>query len=110
MKIVMSARNHQTTEDSVSDTDKGIKLLGEVVVPGASQFIDGNIRSGTLHLVGAVAAVMMMGGPGGLLLSALLRGNSFTSSTVHKPLHKALFEGEGGEKAASTSDGKYATA
>jgi len=93
----------------VSDTDKGIKLLGEVVVPGASQFIDGNIRSGTLHLVGAVAAVAMLGGPGGFLLAALLRGNSFTSSTVHKPLHKALFEGEG-DKADSTSSSKYATA
>jgi hypothetical protein len=78
----------------VSDTDKGVKLLGEVVVPGASQFIDGNIRSGTLHLLGSIAAIATLG-PGGLLVSALLRGNSFTTSTLHKPLHKALMEREG---------------
>jgi len=86
-----------------SNTSNGIKLLGEVVIPGASQFIDGNVKSGSLHLLGSVAAITMLGGPGGLLVSALLRGNSFTESTLHKPLLKALFGG--GDKA----DGKPAT-
>src|SRR4029453_19618475 len=82
----------QTTTESASATGNGIKLLGEVVVPGASQFIDGNIKSGGLHLLGSVAAMAMLGGPGGLLISALLRGNSFTTSTLHKPLHRAGLE------------------
>ena len=33
-----------------------------------------------------------LGGPGGLLVSALIRGNSFTTSTLNKPILKALFE------------------
>ena len=84
----------------MSDTEKGVKLLGEVVVPGASQFIDGNIKSGGLHLLGAIAAATLVGGPGGLLLGVLVRGNSFTQSTIHKPLLKALFVD--GDRAATT--------
>jgi hypothetical protein len=100
----------QTTDSS--STGNGIKLLGEVVLPGASQFIDGNIRSGSLHLLGAVAAVAILGGPGGLLLSALMRGNSYTMSTLDKPIHKAMFEGDADEKAAEpapAAKGKLAT-
>jgi len=88
----------QTTTESASATGNGIKLLGEVVVPGASQFIDGNIKSGGLHLLGSVAAIAMLGGPGGLLISALLRGNSFTTSTLHKPLYRAVLDHDGDEK------------
>jgi len=45
----------------------------------------------------------MLGGPGGLVISAILRGNSFTTSTLHKPLHLALFGGEKeGNKPATT--------
>jgi hypothetical protein len=77
----------------VSDsTGNGVKLLGEVVIPGASQFIDGNIRSGGLHLLGSIAAMALIGGPGGLLVSALVRGNSFTSSTKQKSLRQSLWE------------------
>lgn len=85
--------------ESANGTSNGVKLLGEVLVPGASQFIDGNVKSGSLHLIGSVAAIAMLGGPGGLLISALLRGNSFTTSTLHKPLPQALF---GSDKPATT--------
>src|SRR5689334_14148766 len=93
----------QTTTESASATGNGIKLLGEVVVPGASQFIDGNVKSGGLHLLGSVAAVAVLGGPGGLLVSALLRGNSFTTSTLHKTLYRSLFDRDADDKAADTS-------
>jgi hypothetical protein len=96
-------RHYSRTEESVSDTTgNGVKLLGEVVVPGASQFIDGNIKSGSLHLIGAAAAMAMLGGPGGLLVAALVRGNSFTSSTLKKPLLKVLFEGSDKSEPATT--------
>jgi hypothetical protein len=84
------------------NTGNGIKLLGEVVVPGASQFIDGNIKSGGLHLLGSVAAIALLGGPGGLLVSALLRGNSFTTSTLHKSLHRALMDKDTDDKVVVT--------
>ena len=93
----------QTTTENANATGNGIKLLGEVVVPGASQFIDGNVKSGGIHLLGSVAAIALLGGPGGLLVSALLRGNSFTTSTQHKTLYKALFEREPDDKTSDTS-------
>lgn len=78
---------------ATTDTANGVKLLGEVIVPGASQFIDGNIRSGAIHLLASVASMALLG-PGGLAVSMLVRGNSFTSSTLHKPLYKAFGKGE----------------
>jgi hypothetical protein len=82
-----------SADDGVKDnTSNGLKLIGEVIVPGASQFVDGHVKSGSLHLLGAVAAMALLGGPGGLLLSALIRGNSFTTSTLNKPILRALFE------------------
>ena len=81
-----------STETSQS-TANGIKLVGEVIVPGASQFIDGDIKSGGLHLLGALASVALLGGPTGLVVSVLVRGNSFTSSTLNKPIHRALMGG-----------------
>ena len=52
-------------------TTKGVKQQGEILVPGASHMIDG-------------------GGGAGLLAGMLIRGNSFTTSTLHKPLHRAV--------------------
>lgn len=76
-----------TTEQNAGN---GLKLVGEVIVPGASQLIDGNIRSGGLHLLGALASVALLGGPAGVAVSMLVRGNSFTSSTLEKNLYRAL--------------------
>jgi len=72
-------------------TTNGVKLLGEILVPGASHMIDGNMRMGGLHLAGALASLALLGGGGaGLLAGMLIRGNSFTTSTLHKPLHRAV--------------------
>lgn len=91
------ATKAQSDDSGKDNTSNGLKLIGEVVVPGASQFADGHIKSGSIHLLGALAAVALVGGPGGLLLSALIRGNSFTTSTLDKPIYKALFEKRAGE-------------
>jgi hypothetical protein len=104
----MATKVTQTTEDSANEVGNGIKLLGEVVVPGASQFIDGNIRNGGLHLIGAVAAVALLGGPGGLLISALVRGNSYTSSTQDRSLYRALV-GDREKTEPAPGSGKLAT-
>jgi hypothetical protein len=101
----MPTKTTQTTDDGLKSTGNGVKLLGEVIVPGASHLIDGNIRAGGLHLLGAIASVALLGGgSAGLLVSTLIRGNSFTSSTLHKPLYRALWgrdEPAGGESAAA---------
>jgi hypothetical protein len=93
------ATKPQSDDSGKDNTSNGLKLIGEVVVPGASQFADGHIKSGSIHLLGALAAVALVGGPGGLLLSALIRGNSFTTSTLDKPIYKALFEKRASEPA-----------
>jgi hypothetical protein len=90
----MSPKLSQSTDDSVKRTPNAVKLVGEVIVPGASHFIDGNIRTGVVHLLGAVAPIALLGGPAGLLASLLVRGNSFTTSALHKPIHRALMGGE----------------
>jgi len=105
----MATKVTQTTEESANELGNGIKLLGEVVVPGASQFIDGNIRNGGLHLLGAVAAMTLLGGPGGLLLSALVRGNSFTSSTQHRTLYRAVVGDHDKVVEPAPASGKLAT-
>jgi hypothetical protein len=106
----MATKVTQTSDESAGETSNGVKLLGEVIVPGASQFIDGNIRSGSLHLLGAVAAVTMLGGPGGLLISALVRGNSFTSSTLNKTLYRAIAgDSDKAAEPAPAGSGKLAT-
>lgn len=104
----MATKVTQTTDESANEVGNGIKLLGEVVVPGASQFIDGNIRNGGLHLLGAVAAMTLLGGPGGLLISALVRGNSYTSSTQDKTLYRTLV-GERDKTEPAPASGKLAT-
>jgi hypothetical protein len=56
-------RQRPDVDDTVKDnTSNGLKLIGEVVVPGASQFVDGHIKSGSIHLLGALAS-MAPGGP-----------------------------------------------
>jgi hypothetical protein len=87
----MASKVSQTTEESANEVGNGIKLLGEIVVPGASQFIDGNVKKGGLHLLGGIAALAFLGGPTGILVSTLVRGNSFTRSTLDKSLYSTLF-------------------
>jgi len=65
-------------------TTNALKLLGEVFVPGASQFLDGKIVSGGAHLIAGLAARALLG-PIGLVLVV---ANSYSSSTTGKNLIK----------------------
>jgi hypothetical protein len=59
-----------------------LKLVGELIVPGASLLMDGNIKYGVGHLVvGLVARALL--GPLGL---ALVNVNSFAQSVSDKSL------------------------
>jgi Family of unknown function (DUF6072) len=61
---------------------RGLKLVGEKVVPGASLILDGNIGAGALHVVaGSLARTVL--GPLGLLLVA---ANSYSKSTTGRGL------------------------
>jgi hypothetical protein len=86
----MSPKLNSTIDDGAKHTPNGVKIIGEAIVPGASHFIDGNLKRGGMHLAGAAAAFMLLGGPAGILATLWIRGNSFTTSTLGKPLHRAV--------------------
>lgn len=65
-------------------TDNAVKLLGEVLVPGASLMMDGKILAGGLHTILGTWAKMALG-PAGL---AIVIANSYAKSTTGKNLLK----------------------
>lgn len=65
---------------------RGIKILGETVVPGASLVLDGEILPGAAHLVGGLVARWAIGPVGWLLVAA----NSYSKSVTGKSLAEHL--------------------
>jgi hypothetical protein len=67
----------------------GVKAIGEMtVLPGASLLIDGDVKSGTLHAVGGVVALMALGpvlGPIGWLAMA---ADSFSQSVSGRHIYE----------------------
>jgi hypothetical protein len=61
---------------------RGVRILGETRVPGASQFLDGKLKSGLLHVAVGVLARSLFGGVG----VALVAANSYSKSTSGKSL------------------------
>jgi hypothetical protein len=61
---------------------RGIKIVGERVVPGASLILDGKIGEGALHVVGGTIAGALLGPLGVLLVAA----NSYSKSTTGRSL------------------------
>ena len=65
---------------------RGIKILGETVVPGASLVLDGKILPGAAHLVGGLVARWAFGPVGWLLVAA----NSYSKSVTGRSLPEHL--------------------
>lgn len=63
-----------------------LKFASEFVVPGGSNFINGDLKQGALHLIGAVAAGAFLGPLGAILVGA----NSFTKATTGHHMHEHL--------------------
>jgi hypothetical protein len=61
---------------------RGLRILGETRVPGASQILDGKLKSGVFHIIAAVAARALIGGVG----VALVAADSYSKSTSGKGL------------------------
>ncbi len=68
------------------------KMVGEAILPGTSNFADGNIKAGTGHLVVAVvlgaALGAALGASVGALAVLLTKANSFSYSVSEKHLHQ----------------------
>jgi len=80
----------------------GVKLVGEVVLPGASQMLDGQIGKGLLHALASGIAVAALGPVGGLV-SLAVRLNSFSSSVNNRNLWALASESINRSSAASSS-------
>jgi len=65
-----------------------IKLVGEMILPGASGLIDGDIKAGLGHTFLGVAGYALLG-PVGLLL---VKANSYSYSVSKKHLHQHVRE------------------
>ena len=65
-----------------------IKLVGELLLPGASGLIDGDIKAGLGHTVLGVAGCALVG-PVGLWL---VKANSYSYSVSQKHLHQHVRE------------------
>jgi hypothetical protein len=62
----------------------GLKLAGEAVLPGASEMIEGHIKSGLLHSVLAVGAASLLAGTpilAGLAVLAI-KANSYSRAVT----------------------------
>lgn len=66
----------------------GVKAVADLgVVPGASQFIEGNVKSGVLYAVGGLAARAFLGPVGWLAVGA----DSMSKSISGKHLYEHFF-------------------
>jgi Family of unknown function (DUF6072) len=65
---------------------RGLKILGETMVPGASLVLDGKILPGAAHLVGGLVARWAFGPVGWLLIAA----NSYSKSVTGRSLPEHL--------------------
>jgi Family of unknown function (DUF6072) len=69
----------------------GVKAIAELgVLPGSSLLVDGDIKSGTLHVVAGLAARAFLGPIGWLAVGA----DSFSKSVSGKHLHQHFFNVE----------------
>ena len=77
-------------ETKGSHMENAVKLVAEMIVPGASLLIDGKILQGGAHaVVGSIARAAL--GPLGLLLVA---ANSYSTSSTGKSLLKQFVKEE----------------
>lgn len=75
----------QTETHNGSPVLNGVKAAGEVmVVPGASLVLDGNIKDGATHIVGAFVARALLGP----IAWGYIAADSFSKSVSGKNLHQ----------------------
>lgn len=83
-----TSRNPRTNLTAGGMAVNGAKAVADLaIVPGASQLIDGNIRSGVFYAIGGLAARAVLGPIGWLVLGA----DSFSTSVSGKHLYEHFF-------------------
>ena len=86
------AKNEKATQDEVTHETKpqstpvtnGFKGVAEVLLPGSSLLMDGDIKKGAMHTVGGLAGRVVLGPVGWFAAAA----NSYSNSVTGKNLHE----------------------
>jgi hypothetical protein len=86
-------RNMANETEGKDGLKLGVKFLGESIVPGGSNYLEGDVTTGIAHTILGYAARSVFGLPGLLLVSA----NSLTKSVTGRNLLDHF--GFGGRKA-----------
>ena len=93
------SKGEKTMSSDYSTLANGVKAVSEAyVVPGSSLIMDGDIKGGSLHLVGGLAAKAVLGPLGWGLFAA----DSFSVSVSGKHLHQHFFEKKQVEEQAAS--------
>jgi hypothetical protein len=86
-----TTKSAPTTTTAGTLVVNGAKLVGDLgILPGTSQFIDGNVKSGVLYAAGGLAARAFIG-PVAFLLFGV---DSLSKSITGKHIHQHFFEVE----------------
>ncbi len=92
------AKNEKATQDEVTHETKsqsspltnGFKGVAEVLLPGSSLLMDGDIKKGAIHTVGGLAGRVVLGPVGWFAAAA----NSYSNSVTGKNLHEHFIKQE----------------
>ncbi len=83
-----------TAADRTNGVKTGLQFASEFVLPGASNLLNGDYKSGAIHAVAGIVAGAIFGVPGVLAVAA----NSFTKATTGASLLEHLNITEGTRK------------
>ncbi|HKR11544.1 MAG TPA: DUF6072 family protein [Pyrinomonadaceae bacterium] len=75
-----------TKTEDVKPLKTGLQFASEIVIPGGSNLINGDLGQGVLHLGLGVLAKSVFGLPGLLIVAA----NSFTKASTGHHIYEAL--------------------
>ena len=78
--------NSPTPTDSVEPIRTALEFGTEVILPGGSNLVKGDLKNGALYAIAGWAARVAFGLPGLLLVSA----SSFTKASTGRHLHEHL--------------------
>ncbi|HYC61337.1 MAG TPA: DUF6072 family protein [Thermoanaerobaculia bacterium] len=85
----MATTKTHTQATAATVVTNGVKAIAEIgVVPGASLLADGEVRSGTLHILSGVVARALFGPIGWLAVGA----DSFSRSVSGKHIYEHFFD------------------
>lgn len=72
------------TGSETSPLTNGLKGVAEVILPGSSLYMEGDIKNGTFHTVGGVVGRILLGPVGWFAAAANSYSNSVTGKHVHE--------------------------